>query len=81
MAGTPDTNEADKHLITSAGEWEFDQCEISNMFIFRVSRLGSDAGDTYGADARFLEFDVHFQSDQRGSSGQFYKRARGGGHR
>lgn len=81
VGGTPDNDTADEHLITSAGEWSFDDCEISNMFIFRLSRLGSDASDTYGADARMLEFDIHYQRDRIGSAGEFYKVWRTGSHR
>lgn len=45
--------------------------KISTMLKFKVSRIAS--GDTYGSDARFLEFDIHYQLDTKGSIGLFNK--------
>ena len=39
----------------------------------RVSRIGGDALDTYGADAKLLEFDVHYLVDSLGSGGELIK--------
>jgi hypothetical protein len=71
--GTQDTNTANKHLITSFGELDCTGRQISDMLIIRVSRIGGDDLDTYDADARFLEFDIHYRIDAIGSAQQFRK--------
>jgi len=43
---------------------------LSAMLIWKISRLGGDVLDTYPADARLLEFDIHYQVDEVGSSEQ-----------
>lgn len=77
VAGTPDNDTANEHLLTS-----FDDIDMSNggsnyglstCILFRLSRLGDDAADTYGADARLLEFDIHYQIDSLGSEQEFIK--------
>ena len=75
VPGTPDTDTADKHLISSFGALAIDTTDkdISDMLLIRLSRLGSDASDTYGADARLLEFDIHYQIDGFGSDAEFIK--------
>lgn len=78
--GTPDNDTADEHLITSFGEMEEGSFEISDMLLMKVSRLGGDGSDTYAADARLIEFDIHLRHDQLGSSGEFYKVWRAGSH-
>ncbi len=80
VAGTPDNDTADEHLITAWDAIPGWTLEVSDMFLFRVSRLGSDGDDTYGADARFLEFDIHYQADSLGSAGEYYKVWRHGTH-
>lgn len=40
---------------------------ISSMLICRLFRDPTDGADTYGSDATFLEFDVHFEIDTVGS--------------
>jgi hypothetical protein len=71
--GTTDTDEANKHLITSFGRVETAGKQVSDMLIIRLARLGDDAGDTYGADARLLEFDIHYQVNSLGSDYEFVK--------
>ena len=73
VAGTPDNNTANEHLITSFGSVDMTGYEISDMIICKVSRIGGDASDTYGADARLLEFDIHYTLDGIGSLAQFSK--------
>lgn len=73
VAGTPDNDTANEHLISSFGDVSGSGKEISDMLVCKLSRIGGDAADTYGADARLLEFDIHYQSDYRGSAGQFTK--------
>jgi len=71
--GTPDTNTADKHLITSFGKMAMDGIQISDCVLFEIARIGGDANDTYGADARLFEFDVHIQINTLGSIREFIK--------
>ena len=72
VAGTPDTDTANQHLITGLGEIEASGKGISDMLIMKLSRLGSDADDTYGADCRLLEFDIHVYQNH-GSELEFSK--------
>jgi len=67
VAGTPDTNTADKHLITAFPAIDGTGLGISDMLIMKLSRIGGHADDTYGADARMLEFDIHVKSWPTGS--------------
>ena len=65
--GTPDTGTADKHLVSSLGWIDSSNKQISDMLIMKLSRVGGDALDTYGDDARLLEFDIHYKVNSRGS--------------
>lgn len=47
--------------------------QISDMIVWKLSRIGGNGADTYGADARLLEFDIHYQQDAPGSIAQFTK--------
>lgn len=71
VGGTPDTDTADKHLISSFGGVNMSGKQVSDMLILKISRVGGS--DTYGADARLLEFDIHVQLDGLGSVNQFSK--------
>ena len=71
VTGTPDTNEANKHLITSLGDISATGKHLSDMLVMILTRIST--GDTYGADARLLEFDIHYQIDAFGSRGLFSK--------
>jgi hypothetical protein len=73
VGSTPDTGTADKHLITSFGSMDTTGLTISDCILFEVARIGGDASDTYGADARLLEFDVHIQLNTLGSIAEFRK--------
>lgn len=70
---TPDDGTADKHLITAFTGISMAGKTISHCILFWVSRLGNDAGDTYDDDARFMEFDVHYEMDTLGSDEEFTK--------
>jgi hypothetical protein len=35
--------------------------------------MGDDVADTYAADARLFEFDVHYQKGTHGSAGEYVK--------
>lgn len=71
VAGTPDTNQAEKHLISTFGELVMTGYEFSDILLIRIYRDANNAADTYGADARLLEFDIHYQIDSLGSDGEF----------
>jgi len=73
VAGTPDTDTANKVLISSFGTIDMSAYDISCLVVWKLSRIGGDAADTYGADARLLEFDIHYQSDSLGSVALYEK--------
>lgn len=66
IIATPDNNTAYEHLLTSFGEISGTGADISDMLVIKLSRVGGDALDTYGADARLLEFDIHFHTRMLG---------------
>lgn len=69
--GTPDTDTADMHMISTFGDLDMTDKQISDCILFEISRIGGS--DTYGADARLLEFDIHYQIDASGSFYEFIK--------
>ena len=71
VAGTPDEDTADQHLITSFGELDMTGMEISCIIKIKITRDVSE--DTYAADAKLLEFDIHYQIDAFGSILPFAK--------
>ncbi len=71
--GTPDNDTANEHLITPLGDIAMPGGELSDMLIMKLSRFGSNGADTYGADARLLEFDIHYEIDGFGSGREFIK--------
>lgn len=73
VLGTPDTNTADKHLVTSFGFIPFVCAGTAPATKMLLSRLGADAGDTYAAVAKLVEFDIHILKDSLGSGGQYVK--------
>lgn len=69
---TVDGDTADEHLFTNLGDLVGSgDKQISDMLVMKISRLGGS--DTYGADARLLEFDIHYIKDGRGSIERFTK--------
>ena len=72
VGGTPDTDTANKHLISTFGAVSTSGKELSDMLIIKLSRVAA-TGTEYGADAGLLEFDIHYQSDGRGSAQEFIK--------
>lgn len=40
---------------------------VSTCIVWTLERVGGDASDTYGATARFLELDIHYELDLPGS--------------
>ena len=56
--------------VSSFGSVNMTGFGISSLIVFRINRIGGDASDTYAADARLYEFDLHYQQAQEGSRGQ-----------
>lgn len=73
VAGTPDDNAARRNLISSFGEVDMADKVISCCILWKLSRIGGDVADTYAADARLVEFDIHYQINSNGSRQQFVK--------
>ena len=71
VAGTPDNDTANEVLISSFGEIATTGIEVSGLLFWRLSRIGGDASDTYGADARLFEFDIHYQLVAHGTTLEF----------
>jgi hypothetical protein len=46
---------------------------LSSIMCWKLSRIGGDSTDTYGADARLLEFDIHYEIDTMGSREEYVK--------
>lgn len=67
VVGTPDTDTADKQLITDFGDVDMRSLDHSDSILFELSRVGGAVADTYGADAVMVEFDAHYQSNRWGS--------------
>ena len=66
--GTPDNDTTDEHLITTFSDIDMTGNTISHMLLCKLSRIGGDGSDTYGADARLMEIDIHFETDYPGGS-------------
>lgn len=72
VAGTPDTNTANKHLVTSFGDLPLTQNNYSCIIKMLIHRIGGDPADTYGANAKLLEFDLHYRLESRGTPVAIY---------
>ena len=69
--GTPDGAVANQHLITTFGELDMTGMDVSCIIKFRLTRDISE--DSYLADAKLLEFDIHYRVDSAGSAHEFIK--------
>jgi len=78
VGGTPDNDTAWEHLISSWPDIPMvdgtSKFSLSTCILFEISRVGGNAGDTYAADARLLEFDLHYQINSLGSEVEFVKK-------
>lgn len=59
---------AGMHLMAEFDPIDTTGYPASTMMCWKLSRIGGDGTDTYGADARLLEFDIHYQADEIGST-------------
>jgi len=71
VGGTPDNDTTNEHLITAFGSVPATGMQISDMLIMKLSRIGGHGNDTYGADARLLEFDIHHQLNVQSSFNEY----------
>jgi hypothetical protein len=67
-AGDADT--ADHHALASFPELTI-RGGASTMILFEIARIGSSEDDTYAADAKLLEFDLHYQTGSAGTTNEF----------
>lgn len=63
-----DSDTADKHAITSFSEIDMTGLKESTIVLWEIRRKHDDAADDYGADARLLEFDIHYLTNKRGTN-------------
>jgi hypothetical protein len=64
----------DDHLLASWAVIDMSGISgVSAIMKWRVSRIGGDASDTYTADAKLLEFDIHYEIDRPGSRQEVVK--------
>lgn len=73
IAATPDGNLARQHLISSFTPVVATGKKVSDMLIVKLSRLATDAADTYAAGALLFQFDIHIEIDALGSNTEFVK--------
>ena len=71
VSGTPDDDTANRQLISSFGVISGAGRQISDTLVFKLSRIGGS--DTYNADARLLEFDIHYQKTILSSGEEYVK--------
>jgi len=70
----PGNGTAYEHQITELGNLpRTDDAGLSSMLVCRLTRLSTNANDTYTADAYALEFDFHFERDAIGSRQELTK--------
>jgi len=67
------TDTAESEGITTFGNIPGSSLDLSQMLCWKIYRKADDAGDTYAADARLHEFDIHYQTDSHGSGAEFMK--------
>lgn len=68
-----DGDTEDQHAISAWSAIDMTGAEISAIVQMKISRIGGDASDTYGADAKLLYVDCHYQLDSLGSVGEYTK--------
>ena len=69
---TDDQDTEDQQLISTFGRMSLPGgFKASDFVIFKLSRVGGDAADTYGADAELIEFDIHIKLNSLGTDEDF----------
>lgn len=69
--GTPDVDTANHHIITGWDNVPWADGVASDCILYKLSRVGGDASDTYAADAILFELDTHVRLDSIGSDYEF----------
>jgi hypothetical protein len=64
---------SDMHQIANFGEIDMTGKTISCMILILISRLGADVQDTYNADCKLNEVDIHYEMDALGSDAEYTK--------
>lgn len=62
-----------KHQIAGFGAVSGAGQTLSSIISIKLSRVGGDGTDTYGADALLKEFDIHYEIDTMGSREELVK--------
>lgn len=72
VSGTPG-GAHQNHVISEFAPISLNATGVAPALLMKLSRVGGDAADTYGADAKLIEFDIHHLIDTWGSGGEFIK--------
>jgi len=65
---------ADQHVLHPFDDIDMSGIDgVSSMMLFKLSRLGGEAADTYGSAMPLLEFDIHYIRDANGSDEEVSK--------
>lgn len=68
-----DANTAGRHALTGFTNLILPTGKISMVVLCEIARVGSDAADTYAADAVLTDVDCHIRVNQPGSVQEFVK--------
>lgn len=69
----PVTLAADGYSIDEMVEIDMTGAQVSYMILWRLSRMGADAADTYAEDVKLYELDFHYLIDSLGSEEEYSK--------
>ena len=61
------------HMLTTFGPVDPQDSGLGMIILWRLSRMGAEAADTYPGLARLMEFDIHFWQDSIGSGQEYSK--------
>jgi len=67
----PSSDTLNKHAVAAWSQIDMTNFGESTMIVWQLQRNTAAAGDTYAADARLFEFDIHFQVSRFGSVSEF----------
>lgn len=73
VEGITDDNTSGQCLVSSFDGIDGAGKTLSSILFWGVLRVGGNEADTYAADARLIEFDIHYMKDSLGSVDQFEK--------
>jgi len=61
------------HIVSDIIDLDMTGKGLSAIILWRISRIGGSASDTYPDDARLLEFDIHYEIDSLRSNEEYVK--------